>query len=148
MFVDTKKECVYKHLFSFYNKYILLPREKHGGENMGRPKGGTNKSWTAQQKFEIIKDIINGLKSSCQVSRETGLANGMIGNWVIKYTKHGLKGLENKRKPGNPLAKYSRRKELTEIEKLEYENMKLRIENERLKKGYTSKEADLAKQKK
>ena len=72
----------------------------------------------------------------------------MIGNWVIKYTKHGLKGLENKRKPGNPLSKYQNRKELTEIEKLEYENMKLRIENERLKKGYTSKEADLAKQKK
>ena len=32
--------------------------------------------------------------------------------------------------------KYSAKKNLTEIEKLEYENMKLRIENERLKKGY------------
>ena len=29
-----------------------------------------------------------------------------------------------------------RKKELTDIEKLQYENMKLRIENERLKKGY------------
>lgn len=28
------------------------------------------------------------------------------------------------------------KKELTDIEKLQYENMKLRIENERLKKGY------------
>ena len=35
--------------------------------------------------------------------------------------------------------KYSRKKELTELEKLEYENMKLRIENERLKKGYMMK---------
>ena len=35
--------------------------------------------------------------------------------------------------------KYSRRKNLSELEKLEYENMKLRIENERLKKGYMMK---------
>ena len=53
-----------------------------------------------------------------------------------KYLELGEKGLENKKKPGNPLMKYSAKKNLTEIEKLEYENMKLRIENERLKKGY------------
>ena len=35
--------------------------------------------------------------------------------------------------------KYSRKKSLTELEKLEYENMKLRIENELLKKGYLMK---------
>ena len=50
-----------------------------------------------------------------------------------------MEGLKNKRKPGNPLAKYSSRKKLTEIEQLQYENMKLRIENERLKKGYLVK---------
>ena len=32
------------------------------------------------------------------------------------------------------------KKELTNIEKLEYENMKLKIENERLKKGYMVEE--------
>lgn len=53
-----------------------------------------------------------------------------------KYLEQGENALENKKKPGNPLTKYSRRKELNELEKLEYENMKLRIENERLKKGY------------
>ena len=53
--------------------------------------------------------------------------------------KNGIKGLENKKKPGNPLMKYSRKKSLTELEKLEYENMKLRIENELLKKGYLMK---------
>ena len=35
--------------------------------------------------------------------------------------------------------KYSRKKNLTKEEKLEYENMKLRIENELLKKGYLMK---------
>ena len=42
--------------------------------------------------------------------------------------------MENKIKPGNPLSKYIRKKELIDIEKLQYENIKLRIENERLKK--------------
>ena len=56
-----------------------------------------------------------------------------------KYVEQGEESLENKRKPGNPLMKYSRRKELSDLEKLEYENMRLRIENERLKKGYMMK---------
>ncbi len=115
---------------------------------MGRKKGGTNKRWSAQEKYEIIKPIIEGKKSSHDVTRETGLSNGMICNWIKKYRENGIKGLENKRKPGNQLVKYQARKELTEIEKLEYEVLKLRIENERLKKGYTKKEADQAKGKK
>ena len=39
----------------------------------------------------------------------------------------------------NPLVKFSSRKNLTDMERLQYENMKLRIENERLKKGYLMK---------
>lgn len=63
----------------------------------------------------------------------------MLRHWVKKYVEQGEESLENKRKPGNPLTKYSRRKELSDLEKLEYENMRLRIENERLKKGYMMK---------
>ena len=114
----------------------------------GRPKGGANKHWSAEEKFKIIEPIIHNLKSGNQVTKETGINNGMINKWVNLYLEKGLKGLENQRKPGNKLAKFSRRKELTELEKLQYENLLLRIENERLKKGYTSKEADLAKRKK
>ena len=105
----------------------------------GRPKGGINKYWTAEEKLEIIKPIISFEKSSSQVTKETGISNGMISNWIKKYNEQGMKGLKNKRKPGNPLAKYSSKKNLTEIEQLQYENMKLRIENERLKKGYLVK---------
>ena len=50
-----------------------------------------------------------------------------------------MKGLENKKKLGNSLVKYCNRKNLTKEEQLEYENMKLRIENELLKKGYLMK---------
>ena len=112
---------------------------------MGRSKGGKNREWSKEQKYEIIKYIINGEKSAHDLERELGINNGMICKWLKRYNEEGIKGLENKRKPGNPLAKYSRRKELTEIEKLEYENMLLRIENERLKKGYTEEDAAIAK---
>ena len=106
---------------------------------MGRPNGGTNKYWTAEEKYEVIKPIINFEKSSSQVTKETGINNGMISVWVKKYNEDGLNGLENKRKPGNPMSSLMNKKNLTDIEKLELENMKLRIENERLKKGYLVK---------
>lgn len=42
-----------------------------------------------------------------------------------------MEGLKNKTKPGNPLAKiYSKKNFKNREEELEYENMKLRIENE------------------
>lgn len=50
-----------------------------------------------------------------------------------------MKGLENKKKPGNPMSSLMNRKNLSDMEKLELENIKLRIENERLKKGYQVK---------
>ena len=106
---------------------------------MGRPKGGTNKYWTAEEKYEVIKPIINFEKSSSQVTKETGINNGMISVWVKKYRENGFEGLKNKKKPGNPLCKYSNKKNLTKEECLEYENMKLKIENELLKKGYLVK---------
>ena len=106
---------------------------------MGRPKGGTNKYWTAEEKYEVIKPIINFEKSSLQVTKETGINNGMLSTWVKKYNENGLDGLKNKKKPGNPMSSLMNRKNLTDIEKLELENMKLRIENERLKKGYLVK---------
>lgn len=115
---------------------------------MGRPKGGTNKCWSKEEKYEVILPIINLEISMTQRAKELQISKSMVIKWFNQYLEGGIDSLENKRKPGNPMAKYSRRKELTYTEQLEYENMKLRIENERLKKGYTSKEADLIKQKK
>lgn len=106
---------------------------------MGRPKGGTNKYWSAEEKYQIIKPIIELEKSSLQVTKETGISNGMLSVWVKKYNENGIKGLKNKKKPGNPLSSLMNKKNLTDKEKLELEIMKLRIENERLKKGYLVK---------
>ena len=103
-------------------------------------KGQKYKQWTAEEKYKIIEPIIKLEKSSTQVTRETKINNGLISSWVKKYRENGMDGLTNKKKPGNPLAKYSVKKNLTKEEQLEYENMKLRIENEMLKKGFLMKE--------
>ena len=95
--------------------------------------------WSKEQKIEIIKPVMECEITTKQQARKYEVAEESIIRWIKSFKEKGIEGLENKRKPGNPLVKYSRRKELNEIEKLEYENMKLRIENERLKKGYLVK---------
>ena len=74
------------------------------------------------------------------MARKYQISAGMICNWIKNYQENGNKVIDNKYKRGNPLSKYQHKKELTDMEKLQYENMKLRIENERLKKGYLMKE--------
>ena len=106
---------------------------------MSRIRKEPNRYWSKEEKLRIINLVLlNGL-STHQVAKNEDISSGMLRNWIRKYIEQGEESLENKRKPGNPLAKYSRRKELSDLEKLEYENMKLRIENERLKKGYMMK---------
>jgi len=112
---------------------------------MGRPKGGTNRYWSKDAKLTIIKKVLAGEMGVKQAGRDEGISFGMISNWLKQYRVGGEAALENKKKPGNPLTKYAKRKELTPMEQLEYENMKLKIENLRLKKGYTNEEADQAK---
>ena len=103
-------------------------------------KGQKFKKWTAEEKYKIIKPALDFEKSTCQVTKETGLNNGMINNWIKVYREKGMEGLTSKIKHNNPLSKYYNKKNLTKEEQLEYENMKLRIENEMLKKGFLMKE--------
>ena len=96
---------------------------------------------------ELANKVLSGEKTAHKIQREDGISSGMLSIWVKKYNEGGIEALKNKRKPGNPLAKYSRRKELSELEQLEYENMLLRIENLRLKKGYTQEDVLIAHKK-
>ena len=108
---------------------------------MGRPKGISTpkRNWSKNDKLKAVKRVLDNHETAEDVRKELNINSGLLHSWIKRYLKDGEQGLENRIKPGNPLAKYQQRKELTEIEKLEYENMKLRIENERLKKGYIMK---------
>jgi len=111
---------------------------------MGRPKGSKgkkpNRYWSKEDRYDYVKLIVSGEHSSNELGRLNGVSSGMLRSWVKRYLEGGMEALENKRKPGNPLSKYQNRKSLSPMEELQYENMKLRIENERLKKGYTNEE--------
>lgn len=105
---------------------------------MGRPKGISTprRNWSKEEKLKAVKRVLDNHETAEDVRKELNINSGLLHAWIQKYLNDGEKGLINKIKPGNPLAKYQSKKQLTDIEKLEYENMKLRIENERLKKGY------------
>ena len=105
---------------------------------MGRPKGISTpkRNWSKEEKLKAVKKVLDNHETAEDVRKELNINSGLLHAWIQKYLKDGEKGLENKIKPGNPLSKYMHKKQLSDIEKLEYENMKLRIENERLKKGY------------
>ena len=107
---------------------------------MGRIRREKNRTWLADDKLKIINENLINFKSTPQISKEYDISQGMIINWIKKYKQFGYEGLVNKKKPGNQLSKYKNKKDLTKEEQLEYENMKLRIENEMLKKGFLMKE--------
>lgn len=69
-----------------------------------------------EEKYEIIKPYLNMEKSSQEIGTEKGINNSMIIRWLKEYKKSGLEGLKSKRKPGNPLMKYLKRKDLTKEE--------------------------------
>ena len=98
-----------------------------------------NRYWSKSDKLKIVLEAISKENRPIEIAKKYDISKGMLSTWTTKYLLDGEDALENTKKPGNPLAKYHRRKELTPIEQLEYENMKLKIEIERLKKGYTVK---------
>lgn len=100
-------------------------------KDMGRPKGGTNTNHSKEEKLALVLRNLNG-ETITSLERETGIYNAQIHKWTKQYLEGGEEALVNKRKPGNPLAKYHRKKELTPTEQLEYKIALL--ERELLKK--------------
>lgn len=108
---------------------------------MGRPQGGRNVNHSKEEKLALVKRNLEG-ETLSSLERETGIYHAQIYKWTKQYLEGGEAALVNKRKPGNPLAKYERRKELTPTEQLEYkiallerELLKKNGEIERLKKS-------------
>ena len=96
----------------------------------GRPRGGKNKCWTKEEKEKIVLYHLNNDIVMDKCAKHFGISKGQMFKWVTDYREKGIEGLINKKKPSNPLTKYAKIKKLTKEEQLEYENMKLRIENE------------------
>ena len=93
-----------------------------------------------EEKLSIVKAVLSG--TPAQWYENEGIADHhTIMNWVKKYLAEGEAGLEQKKKPGNPLSRYERRKELTYEEQLQYQI-------ELLKRELVKKEAEVLRLKK
>ena len=100
---------------------------------MGRPRGGTNRTYSKEFKLGVVKEVISG-KSLIEVSQSHGIYESVVRRWVHEYDEQGEEGLTPKRKPGNPLAMYQNRKNLSEVEQLRYELALAHMEIAKLKK--------------
>ena len=106
---------------------------------MGIHKGTKKSSYTTEFKLKVVKMRLEDnlpLKEICEKEGITSI--GMIANWCRMYTLKGIDGLKPKHH-FNPYAGIYNKKPKTYVEGIELENLKLRIENERLKKGYQVK---------
>lgn len=106
---------------------------------MPRIRKEKNRNWTKEEKLRIInRSLTDGLSINF-IAEDEDISAGMLSTWIKRYLELGENALINKKKPGNPMSKYSNKKNLSKEEQLEYENIKLRIENEMLKKGFHMK---------
>lgn len=104
----------------------------------GRQKGGKNKRYSYEFKLKVVEDYENNHLSLRELEKKYGVVHSVIIRWIKLYNEGLLKtGRAHNR--GNKFAALHTSKSLSKEERLELENLKLRIENERLKKGYTVK---------
>lgn len=76
---------------------------------------------TAEEKYKIIKDALNFKESIIGISKKTNIDKCIIVRCGRTYQQYGYRGLIPKKKPGNPMRKYSNQKILTKEEQPEYE---------------------------
>lgn len=108
----------------------------NGGSDM--PRKYTIRS--KEEKLSVVKRNLSG-ESARSLARELGCSDSQIRKWVKVYQTEGETGLEQKKKPGNPLSRYERRKELTYEEALQYQI-------ELLKRELVKKNAEILRLKK
>ena len=109
---------------------------------MGRPAGTKNIMRTPEEKEAIVIEALeNGPNATFQ---KYGISESLLHKWIKKYDEHGIEGLNSQtgkhgNKHGNGLNGLHVKKNKTREEELELENLKLKIEVARLKKGYRVK---------
>ena len=112
---------------------------------IGRPKGSKNRKYSYDFKLMVVKDHQDNHLSWKELAMKYGVYRSVIQRWVKLYNE-GILETGRIQNRGNPYAALHTSKSLTREEKLELENLKLTIENERLKKGYLVKGGGLNKE--
>ena len=106
---------------------------------MGCPKGVKHRKYTVEEKLKIVRMNTEEYMSLTEISERTGVSSKNISRWIRQYSLEGIDGLMPKERTGNRFSALYTSKSLSEEERLRLENLKLKTENERLKKGYIVK---------
>lgn len=108
---------------------------------MGRPIGTKNNMRSPEEKEAIV---LESFHCGCnQTAQKYDIYRSVLKEWRRKYREYGIDGLRSqtgKTSHGyNHLAGLRNKKNKTREEQLEFENLKLKVEVARLKKGYLVK---------
>ena len=116
--------------------------KKKDGAVIGRPKGGKNRKYSAEEKKNYVERFYKENIPLKTFVRKNNIPESTFRKWIANYEKYGIDGLKSKTGKcgsGNPYAALHVKKSLTEVERLRLELAKKEVECERLKKGYSVK---------
>ena len=97
----------------------------------------TKTSYPFAFKLDVVRKVVDDGVTCEQLAREHGLSSGkLVQNWVRAYRRHGEDGLKPapKGRPPNHSGGSPPGDGLSDLERLEQENLRLRAENAYLKK--------------